>query len=78
MKLNTYDVRLVLRMVADSRKDAIELATDAIDASRILDRRGVVDVVYMDDPDGFEMELDDYEYGYDYEEDSGEPELDKY
>jgi hypothetical protein len=67
MKKNSrHEINLNLIIKAESYQDALELASDAIDAAKLLEQDGVVDVILTEDPEKFDLEKDvDDEQDYD-------------
>jgi hypothetical protein len=55
-KKKNYEIHLNLTIKAESYEDALELASDTIDSSKLLEQDGVVDVVILEDHDHFELE----------------------
>jgi hypothetical protein len=64
-KKKPYEVHLNLLINAESYQDALELASDAIDSSKLLEQDGVVDVLLPEDHEHFESEKDIHESDYD-------------
>jgi hypothetical protein len=57
-KKTQYKVHLKLVINAESYQDALELASDVVDSSKLLEQDGVVDVMVLEDPEHFELEKD--------------------
>jgi hypothetical protein len=66
-KKKKYEIHLNLAIKAESYQDALELASDAIDSSKLLEQDGVVDVIVLEDHDIFELEKDNDD-GQDYDD----------
>jgi hypothetical protein len=64
-KKKQYEVHLNLAIKAESYLDALELASDAIDSSKLLEQDGVVDVIVLEDLEHFELEKDNDRQDYD-------------
>jgi hypothetical protein len=64
-KKQQYEVHLNLVIKAESYLDALELASDAIDSSKLLEQDGVVDVIVLEDHENFELEKNNDGQDYD-------------
>jgi hypothetical protein len=64
-KKQQYEVHLNLVIKAESYLDALELASDAIDSSKLLEQDGVVDVIVLEDHEHFELEKNNDGQDYD-------------
>lgn len=63
-RLNNYTAYVKLTVVGESAEDALEYASEAIDASDMLTQDGVIGIELIDDIDSIELiESDEDGYG---------------
>jgi hypothetical protein len=69
-RLNNYTAYVKLTVVGESAEDALEYASEAIDASDMLTQDGVIGIELIDDIDSIELiEAEEDDYGNTDEED---------